>query len=175
MLRQRKENRQKEVRVMKKAMIALGLVVVMLLGVSYIYAQEQGDTPGHGRNHGEKSWGHGKGLNLTPEQKVKFRELRRKFTGENAQLIGALVAKRLELRSLWADPKADSQVILAKEKELRDLQNRMRDKVIQYRLEARNSLTPEQIEKLGMMGGRSFGRGFKMGRGQGMGCPGMWQ
>jgi len=160
---------------MRKAMIALGLVMVMLLGVSYVFAQEQSDPPRHGWMHGEKSWGQGKRLNLTPEQITKFQELRRKFIGENAQLIGGLVAKRLELRSLWSDPKADSRAILAKERELRDLQNRMKDKIVQYRLEARNSLTPEQIEKLGMMGGRGFGHGFGMGRGQGMGRSGMWQ
>ena len=158
---------------MKKMMIALGLAVVMLLGVSYVYAQEQSDPPRHERMHGEKSWGHGKGLNLTPEQKEKFRELRRKFIAENAQLIGGLVAKRLELRSLWSDPKADSQIILAKERELMDLQNRLKDKKIQYKLEARKSLTPEQIEKLGMM--RQMGRGGMMGHGRGMGRPGMWQ
>ena len=159
---------------MKKALIALGLVTVMFFGVSYVYAQEQGDPPRHRGMHGEKSWGHGKRLNLTPEQKARFQELRRKFIGENAQLIGGLVAKRLELKSLWTDPKADSQAILAKDKELRDLQNRMKDKVIQYGLEARNSLTPEQIEKLGLMGGRgfSFCRGFHH-HGQGMGHSGM--
>jgi Spy/CpxP family protein refolding chaperone len=158
---------------MKKAMIVLGLVMVMLFGVSYVYAQEQSDPPRHGWIHGEKSWGQGKRLNLTPEQKARFQELRRKFIGENAQLIGDLVAKRLELRSLWTDPKADSQAILAKERELRGLQNRMKDKIVQYRLEARNSLTPEQIEKLGLIGG--MGRRGMMGHGWGMGHPGMWQ
>jgi Spy/CpxP family protein refolding chaperone len=156
---------------MKKGMIAIGLVMVMLWGVSYVYAQEQGDPPGHGWMHGEKSWGQGKRLNLTPEQKARFQELRRKFIVENAQLIGDLVAKRLELRSLWTDPKADSQAILAKERELRGLQNRMKDKIVQYRLEARNSLTPEQIEKLGSIGG--IGRRGMMGHGWGMGRPGM--
>jgi Spy/CpxP family protein refolding chaperone len=176
---------------MKKAMVALGLVVVMLLGVSYVYAQEQGNPPGHERMHGKKTWGHEKGLNLTPEQKAKFKELRRKFIGENAQLIGGLVARRLELRSLWTDPKADSQAILAKERELRDLQNQMRDKIVRYKLEVRKFLTPEQIEKFGMMGGIGFGRGFHHRHhhhhhhhygcgchhhhhhGQGMGRPGM--
>jgi Spy/CpxP family protein refolding chaperone len=155
---------------MKKAIIGLGLVMVMFFGVSYVYAQEQGNPPRHGWMHGEKSWGQGKRLNLTPEQKARFQELRRKFIGENAQLIGGLVAKRLELRSLWTDPKADSRAILAKERELRDLKNRMKDKIVQYRLEARNSLTPEQIEKLGMMGGMGFGfgRGFHHHHGQGM-------
>ena len=156
---------------MKKAIVALGLVAVMLLGVSYVYAQEQGNPPGHGWMHGQKHQGQWNKLNLTPEQKVKFRELRRKFIGENAQLIGGLVAKRLELRSLWTDPKADSKTILAKERELRDLKNRMKDKVVQYKLEFRKSLTPEQIEKLGMMRGRHHG--FHHHHGQGMGRPGM--
>ena len=161
---------------MKKAMVALGLVVVMLLGVSYVYAQEQGDPPGHGRMHGEKSWGHGKRLNLTPEQKVKFRELRRKFIRETAQLRGELLTKKLELRLLWTDPKANSQAILAKERELRDLQNRMRDKIIQQKLEFRSSLTPEQIEKLGMMRWRHHGfHHHHHHHGQGMGRSGMWQ
>jgi len=158
---------------MKKVMIALGLVMVMLLGVSYVFAQEQSDPPRQGRMQGEKSWGQGKRLNLTPEQKTKFQELRRKFIAENAKLIGDRVAKRMELRSLWSDPKADSQAILAKERELRDLQNRLKDKIVQYRLEARQSLTPEQIEKLGMMKGGGFGHGCGMGHGQGMGRPGM--
>ena len=161
---------------MKKGMIAIGLVI-MLFGVSCVYAQEQSDPPRHGWMHGEKSWGQGKRLDFTSEQKAKFQELHRKFIQENAQLIGGLVAKRLELKSLWTDPKADSRAILAKERELRDLQNRMKDKVIQYRLEARNSLTPEQIEKLGLMSGMGlgFGRGPMMGHGQGMGHRGMWQ
>jgi Spy/CpxP family protein refolding chaperone len=165
-IRQIKKINQKEVRSMKRVMIALGLVMIMLWGVSYVYAQEQSDPPRHERMQGEKSWGHGKRLNLTPEQKAKFQELRRRFIAENAQLIGGLVAKRLELRSLWSDPKADSQIILAKERELRDLQNRLKDKKVQYKLEARKSLTPEQIEKLGMM--RGMGRGGMMGHGWGM-------
>ena len=161
---------------MKKAMIALGLVAVMLFGVSYVYAQEQGNPAGHGRMHGEKSWGHGKGLNLTPEQKAKFKELRRKFIKETAQLRGELVTKRLELKSLWTDPKANSQAILGKERELRDLQDRMRDKIIQRKLEFRNSLTPEQIEKLGMMRWRHHGfHHHHHHHGQGMGRSGMWQ
>jgi hypothetical protein len=51
----------------------------------------------------------------------------------------------------------------------------MKDKIVQYRLEARNFLTPEQIEKFGWMGGmdHGFGRGGRMGYGQGMGPQGM--
>ena len=155
---------------MKKVMIALGLVAVMTLGVGYVYAQDPGPGPEHKWMHGGDQ---SKRLNLTTEQKAKFHELRRKFIEENSQLIGRLTAKRLELRSVWTDPKADSQAILAKEKELRDVQNQMRDKIVQYRLEARKSLMPEQIEKLGMMGAMGY-RG-RMDRDWGMGRHGMWQ
>jgi len=162
---------------MKKTMIALGLAVVMFLGVAYVFAQNPGPGPGRGQGwmHGQERRGHWDKLNLTPEQKAKFQELRRRFIAENAQLIGAIVAKRLELRSLWTDPKADSQTILAKERESRDLNNRMKDKIIQYKLEARSSLTPEQIEKFGALGrrGHGFGHGFKTAHGPGMDCPGM--
>jgi Spy/CpxP family protein refolding chaperone len=158
---------------MKKTIITLGLVALMLFGVTYVYAQGPGIGPGHRGMHSQECWGPGKASNLTPEQKTQFQELRRKFRQENAQLIGALVAKRLEVQSLWTDPKADSKAILDKEKELRDLQNQMRDKVIQYKLEARKFLSPEQIANWKL--GWGMGRGHMMGRGQGMGPGyGMW-
>lgn len=154
---------------MKRKIVALGLVAIVFLGVTYVvYAQSSGSGPDTSTRCGKRAhwrfWESGKGLNLTPEQKATFREMRRKFMGENAQLIGALVAKRLELRSLWTDPNSNSEAILAKEKELRDLQNQMRDKVVQGLLEARKTLTPEQISKIGAKWG--MGRGGKMGRRQ---------
>jgi len=165
---------------MRKTIIALGLVAVMLLGVTYVYAQGPGFGPGFGPGHRgmHESWGPGKDLALTPEQKAKFQELRRKFRDENAKLIGTMVTKRLELQSLWTNPKADPKVILDKERELRDLQNQLRDNGVQMRLEARKFLTPEQIEnwKPGMGIGRGFGRGHKMGYGPGPDrCYGMMQ
>jgi len=153
---------------MKKTMIALGLVVMMLLGVAYVYAEAPGFGPGYRAGVPcQEGWGPGKGLSLTPEQKTKFQELRQKFNQENAQLIGALVTKRIELQSLWTNPKADSKAITDKEKELRDLRNQMNDKMVQMRLEARKFLTPEQIAafKPGFGMGAGFGRGRMMGRG----------
>jgi len=162
---------------MRKMIVLLGLVAVMLLSVSYVYAQGYGMGPGMGPGHRgmHESWGPAKDYPLTPDQKAKFQELRRKFRDENAKLIGAMVTKRLELQSLWTDPKADPKAILDKERELRDLQNQMKDKAVQMRLEARKFLTPEQIEnwKPGRGMGRGFGRGQMMGGGYGMGPGGM--
>jgi Spy/CpxP family protein refolding chaperone len=158
---------------MKKTLLALSLITVLILGVTYVYAQGPGHGPGHGPGwkgeHGQESGDPGKFSNLTPEQKAKFQELRRKFNEETAQLKGALVTKRVELQSLWTNPNADPKAIVDKEKELRDLQNQMKDKAVQAKLEARNFLTPEQIQESGPGMGRGFGRGHMMGHGRGMG------
>jgi Spy/CpxP family protein refolding chaperone len=160
---------------MRKRIIVLGLVAIMLLGVTYVYAQGPGFGPGHKGMYSQESWRHQEWPSLTPEQKVKFQELRRRFDEETAQLKGVMLTKRLELRSLWTNPKADSKAILDKERELRDLQNQMKDKVIQNKLEARRFLTPEQITEFGQRGGMGLGigRGHMMGGGYGMGRGGM--
>ena len=155
---------------MKKKIVVLGLAALMVLGVAYAYAQGPGFGPEHRPGRGYEKWS-----SLTPEQQTKFQELRRKFRDDNAKLFGAIVTKRLELQSLWTDPKADSKAILAKEKELRDLQNQLKDKAVQMRLEARTFLTPEQIQngKAGWGMGRGFGGGHMMGHGPGTGPGGM--
>jgi Spy/CpxP family protein refolding chaperone len=157
---------------MKRVILALSLAAVVLLSGTHVYAQVS--DPAHKGMHSHESMASHKGLSLTLEQKAKFQEMRRMFIRENAQLIGALVAKRLEIRSLWTDPKSDPNAILDKEKELRALQNQMKNKAIQTMLEARKILTPEQIENWkpgwrmrhgGMMEGLMGGGGM-MGRGE---------
>ena len=166
---------------MKKTIITLGLVAVLLAGGTYAYSQGPGFGPGPGR--AGPHWGDrphrgqgdfGSALNLTPEQKARIGELRKKLKEENAQLIGTMVTKKIELQSLWSNPNADAAAIQAKEKEMRTLQNEMRDKAVQMRLEARKILTPEQIAKLGQ--GRGFGScggpGFRGGFGRRAWGPG---
>jgi Spy/CpxP family protein refolding chaperone len=157
---------------MKKTVVVLGLVAVMVLGVAYAFAQGPGAGPGPGRGPG---WGQEKWSSLTPEQQTKLKELRQKFNDETAQLRGTMLTKRLELQSLWRNPKADSKAILEKEKEFRSLQNQMKDKAVQLKLEARTILTPEQLSQFGpgLGMGRGFGGGHMMGGRHGMGRGGM--
>jgi Spy/CpxP family protein refolding chaperone len=157
---------------MKKTVVVLGLVAVMVLGVAYAFAQGPGQGPGPGHRPG---WGQEKWSSLTPEQQTKFQELRQKFNDETAQLRGTMLTKRLELQSLWRNPKADSKAILEKEKEFRSLQNQMKDKAVQLKLEARTILTPEQLSQFGpgLGMGRGFGGGHMMGGRHGMGQGGM--
>lgn len=158
-----------------KKWVLLGIVAIVLLGAAYAFAQGPGFRPGPVRSEGpcwqaggpERGPGPGGGrwASLTPEQRTKFQELRRKFAVDTAQLRGNLVAKRTELHALWSDPKADSKVILEKEREVRDLRSQMWDKAVQMRLEARNLLTPEQLQEFGA--GWGMGPGFGRGPGSG--------
>lgn len=168
---------------MKRLLVVSSLAGVLLLTASLAmanpYRQGYGPGPGYGATYGvgcgqgrmmTELWGGKKLPNLTSDQKAKFDELRRKFRTENAQLLGALFTKRIELQSLWTDPKADANAILEKEKELMALQNQLREKAVQYRLEARKSLTPEQITELGArwLKDQQWGRGRRMGPRHGM-------
>ncbi len=155
---------------MKKMILILGMVAFIAIGASYVYAAGPGSGPGNRPGWGSANWS-----SLTPEQQTKFRELRQKFDDETAQLKGNILTKRLELRSLWRNPKADPKAILEKEKELTGLQDKLRDKRVQFRLEARKLLTPEQIAQFGPSWGmdRGFGRGHMMAGGYGMGRSGM--
>jgi Spy/CpxP family protein refolding chaperone len=157
---------------MKKAIAVLGLIAIMVVGTTYAYAaaQSYGSSPAPGRM-GHGYWGYHRELSLTPEQRAKVQELRWKFNEETAQLRGAILTKRLELRSLWTDPKAESKAILEKARELRNLQDQLRDKNLQMGLEVRSILTPEQLSQIGT--GYNFGRGSMMGRGDMMGQGGM--
>jgi len=136
---------------MKKMVMALGLVMVLMFMATCVFADDPGAAPPQQQQVGEmghfhhKDWRGGKGFFLTPEQKAKFRELRRNFRRDNAQLIGALVAKKIELRALWTDPQADPNAIMAKARELRGIQDQLKDKFVGMRLEFRKILTPEQI------------------------------
>ncbi len=149
---------------MKKIIAILGLIVAMVVGATYAYAVTEGPGSGAG-GMGHRYWGYHKELSLTPEQKAKLQDLRRKFTDETAQLRGTILTKRLELRSLWSDPKAEPKAILDKARQLRNLQDQLRDKALQMRLEARGILTPEQLSQTtqGRGLGYGFGHGFMMG------------
>jgi Spy/CpxP family protein refolding chaperone len=117
-------------------------------------------------------------LGLTPEQIAKMRELRGRFRNETHDLRYDLAAKRLEMRKLFTDPKVDDATLMAKQKEIGSLQQKLMDKRAQLKIEWRKILTAEQIQKLdriipagGFMGHRK-GRGMGCGMGPGMG-PGM--
>jgi Spy/CpxP family protein refolding chaperone len=152
---------------MKKTWVVLGLVAVMFIGASYVYARGPGFGPGSGP--GAAGTGNCPGLggasNLTPEQQTQMKELQQKHYNEMAPLKEEMYNLRQELRALWANPTADRTVIQAKQSEMSKLRDQMQDKMVEFRLEARNLLTPDQISAFGA----GCGKGGKGGRGCGSG------
>ena len=152
---------------MKKIFVVFAMAQV-LAGATYVYAV--GPGPGPGPREG--CMGFGKGASLTEEQRTQLQELRQKLHDETAKLREQIWAKRQELRTLWSDSKSGADAIMKMEKELSELENQMREKAVQMKLEARNILTPEQLAEFGKFGGPGPERGPGMGHGRGRGCGG---
>ncbi len=155
---------------MRKAIIIISILAFILSGLTYVYAQGYGFTPRHRGMFQQETFGPRKETSLNPEQKAKYQELLQKFNEETAQLRGSILSKRLELRTLWSNPNSEDKAIIEKEKELRDLQNELGNKLLQFRLEIRKILTPEQIRESWMGIGKGFGHGHGPGPGYGRGC-----
>jgi Spy/CpxP family protein refolding chaperone len=158
---------------MKKTLVALGLVAVMFLGISYTYARGPGFGPGPGSGQGPGAGpgncpGCGGALNLTPEQQTQMKELRQKHFEEMAPVREKMFNLRQELRALWAKPGVTKEEIQDKTQQMNQLRDQMQDKMVEQRLEAQKLLTPEQISAMGAGPGKG-GRGMK-GFGPGRGC-----
>jgi Spy/CpxP family protein refolding chaperone len=87
-------------------------------------------------------------LDLSKEQVDKMGELRKKYSQDLRALRGELAQKRLEARNLFSDAAADEGTIMAKQKEMDVLRQKLRDDLSQLRLEQRRVLTPEQLKRL---------------------------
>ena len=124
--------------------------------------------------------GPGQRLNLTKEQIDTMREMRDRYFQETRDMRYELAQKKLEMRKLFTDPKVDDATLLAKQKEVSSLRQKLMDKMAQMMIEGRKILTPEQIKKLDQMpiagfGMGGMGRGMMMGPGSGMMHRGMGQ
>ncbi len=151
--------------------LALTTTVFALNPVDGGFGPERGyKGPFAGSHHGMMT-----SLNLSNEQKEKMWQLREKFRNDTQSLRHDLFTKRLEMKTLFTNPATDEATLLAKQKELSALRERMLDKAAQFRIEQRSVLTADQIKKLAEMPrGRGFGRGMAHrgmgGRGQGFDC-----
>jgi Spy/CpxP family protein refolding chaperone len=125
-------------------------------------AGPEGSHPGWGHwSHGR--FGHGEWLGLSKEQIEKMKALRDRFFSETRDLRYETAQKRLEMRKLFMDPKTDDATLLAKQKEMSALRQKLADKMAQMMIEGRKILTPEQLQKLDRMGmGAMGGMGFGM-------------
>lgn len=93
----------------------------------------------------------GEFLALTPEQKSKLEEFRKKRQEERKESRENMRAVRKELRELMRDPEANEKKILGIYDQLSKLRSTRFKKFVQHRKEIKKILTPEQWEKLGKL------------------------
>lgn len=159
---------------MKKAFGFVLVLALVVLGTA-VYAASPDRGPANAAGPGiQGDCMHGRGmqgepahhrlgsyLNLSKEQQEKVRDVWNRFKTDTRDLRYDMMERRVEMRRLFTDPKADQASLLAKEKEMAGLRQKLMERRAQAALEWRGILTPEQIQKLDQMPrGRGMGRGF---------------
>jgi len=158
---------------MKRKGILIGMMIVIFFAlVTTVFAF--GPRGGGGPHYGDLCRVYSE-LNLTKEQSERLWQIRERFNADTEKLRYEIFQKSLELKSLYGDSKADNATILNKQKELNALRNKLDNRIAQMRVEQREVLTPEQLNKLNQLrtgyGYGRFGHG-KPGHGRGLGPAG---
>jgi Spy/CpxP family protein refolding chaperone len=164
---------------MRKSKMALGLIAAMsLLVASSVFAA------GPHSGFGGKGMGCGAGLaqidNLTKDQLDKINTEKTDFLKKREALRSQKALKRIELMDFAAKNPQDEATIQKKKEEIWALQDKMRNEGRSFGTKIRSLLTPEQREKLGVLGGLGKGccgqggghggmGGCRQGKGSGMG------
>jgi Spy/CpxP family protein refolding chaperone len=132
------------------------------------------------RGYGYPKSGYGWYSSLSPEQREKVQAQQEKFLNETAELRRELYQKRLEMRRLLADPKVDPGKAKAKQHEIFDLERQLGEKALENRLASQELFSAEGFDPgpwsdpygYGPHHGwdhRTWGHGFRAGRGYGRG------
>jgi len=86
-----------------------------------------------------------KALKLTDEQMKAAREIKASYTKRPSSVRGDIIAKRIEFRDLLRDPSATEDMIRAKGKEIEAMDVQLVREMIEFEIEMRKILTPEQV------------------------------
>ncbi len=87
-------------------------------------------------------------MDLSKDQIDQLAQLKQKYRTDTEGLRSDLLQKRTELKMIYADPSATDAAILAKQKEVDVLKQKLQDKMTQLKLEERKIFTTEQLTKL---------------------------
>ena len=146
-----------------------GVVVAVFLVLFATSVFAVGPGAGYGAGCGAGYGAGPQGIDLSKDQQDKMWQLREKFNNDTSALRYEMFQKRTELRTLFADPKATEAQILAKEKEVNTVMQKMHDRMVRFKLDQRKIYTPEQLKQIGERGGPGFGGHHGRGGGGMMG------
>ena len=101
-------------------------------------------------------------LDLSTAQREAIRRMDDHHKGEILERRNTLMLKRLELQGLLRDPYAGKDAIQTKAREMGDVREALQQEMIDYQIQIREILTPEQIRRwCTMMGEPSSQGGWK--------------
>jgi Spy/CpxP family protein refolding chaperone len=145
---------------MKKWFVGM-LALMVVVAATSVFAFGPGGCGGRGGGFfGGEGPGAFERLNLSKEQMDQMWQLREKFQNETKDLRYQMYQKRREMKTLFADSKADDAAIRAQYTQMSALRQKLQDKRVEFKLAQRHILTPDQLQELGQ---GSFGRGFGRG------------
>jgi len=101
-------------------------------------------------------------LNLTEGQSSTLNELQEAYLRDTLAWRNELLLKRLVLRDMLQDPGADENQILARQREISELESRIQERALLGQLEMRKVLTPEQVKLLPPWFGPGGSHGHRM-------------
>jgi len=87
-----------------------------------------------------------KELRLTDNQMKAARQIKADYTKRLLKLRSDIIAKRIEFRNLIRDPSASEEMLRAKGKEIEVMDVQLLREMIDFEIEMRKILTPEQIQ-----------------------------
>lgn len=107
-------------------------------------------------------------LRLTDKQIKQIGSIERRYLEEMRALRHELLNKRYSLQRLLSDPTTKPKKIKARQREVFALENQIEEKLLDYQLEMREILTPDQFRLWVSRKGMPSGRGMHHGRGKHM-------
>jgi len=143
---------------MKK--IIVGFVVTLSLVLTVTIALASGFKPDR-RAGLESNFSLSDIPDLTPEQFSHIQALRQALLKEIEPLQRERAAKEVELQTLESIPNADQTAVMAREKDILQIERKLHEEIVNATIEARKLLTPEQNAQLpdfssGVIGEKGF-------------------
>jgi hypothetical protein len=88
-----------------------------------------------------------KELNMTESQVKEARRVRAAYSNRILKLRSDIIGKQIEFRNLVRDPSASEETIRSKGKEIEAIDIQLLREAIDYEIEMRKILTPEQLQR----------------------------
>lgn len=121
----------------------IGVTMALVLSASFALAGPGGWGRGMGMGYGGgPGMGMGQGgypyaASLSPEQSQKLQALQEAYIKDITPIQNQLFSKKMELRLLWSQANPDQEQIMAKQKEMNELQEQLQAKATKHQFEVR--------------------------------------